>query len=182
MRWRPAMSCGPPRSSSGVAAMSSPQIAGMWLSVGCRNASGRRQTAAAEVAFDRGLDCELPISSRANPDDRRSRWKHLLRDQTVEPTVWGELAYFRGFLEYWERQCSDAVSSTSKSRCRSLSGEKTPYEGEAELLLALALCMDGQEELGCSRIGRSDRSFRSFRKPDCLEACGRLGLCTLDLR
>jgi LuxR family maltose regulon positive regulatory protein len=75
----------------------------------------------------------------------------LLRDQTVEPTVWGELAYFRGFLEYWEGQaeCSQQHLEESLSK---LAGEKTPYEGEAELVLGLALSMNGQEDLAIQRL------------------------------
>ncbi len=71
--------------------------------------------------------------------------ENLLREQTVEPTVWGELAYFRGFLEYWEGNAQSSQQHFEESLSK-LAGEKTPYEGEAELLLALAFCMGGQEE------------------------------------
>ena len=83
--------------------------------------------------------------------------ENLLREQTVEPTVWGELAYFRGFLEYWEGNAQSSQQHFEESLSK-LSGEKTPYEGEAELLLALALCMGGQEELAVR--GLEDRIDR----------------------
>ena len=82
----------------------------------------------------------------------------LLRDQTVEPTVRGELSYFRGFLEYWEGHARLSQQHFEEALSR-LSGEGTPYEGEAELLHGLALCMDGQQDLAVQRLeDRIDRT------------------------
>ncbi len=75
----------------------------------------------------------------------------LLRDQTVEPTVRAEFSYFRGFLEYWEGH-AELSQQHLEEALSTLSGEGSPYEGEAELLLGLALCMSGQEALAIQRL------------------------------
>ena len=69
----------------------------------------------------------------------------LLHGRSAEPTVFGELAFFLGYCEYFEGQAEgsrqhleDAVSQ--------LSGRKTPFLSEAELMLGLARCMAGQKE------------------------------------
>ncbi|TWT81485.1 HTH-type transcriptional regulator MalT [Planctomycetes bacterium CA13] len=75
----------------------------------------------------------------------------LLREQKVEPTVLGELAYFRGFLEYWQGHAELSQQHFNEALSK-LKGEKTPYEGEAELLLGLAFCMEGKERLAVQRL------------------------------
>ncbi|WP_419194252.1 LuxR C-terminal-related transcriptional regulator [Novipirellula herctigrandis] len=82
----------------------------------------------------------------------------LLRDQTVEPTVQGELSFFRGFLEYWEGHAGLSQQHFEEALSR-LSGDGGPYEGEAELLYGLALCMDGQQDSAVQRLeDRIDRT------------------------
>ena len=75
----------------------------------------------------------------------------LLRDQTVEPRVRGEFSYFRGFLEYWEGH-AELSQQHLEEALSTLSGEGSPYEGEAALMLGLALSMSGQDDLAIQRL------------------------------
>ena len=98
----------------------------------------------------------------------------LLGDGTTEPTVAGELAYFRGFLAYWEGQ-PELSQKLLEEALSQLSGKNTPYEGEAELLLGLARCMDGKGKLALSSVVSANRSTRpvagSTPFTTCRDAC-----------
>jgi LuxR family maltose regulon positive regulatory protein len=74
------------------------------------------------------------------------RTESLVRGQTAEPAVLGELAFFRGFLKYWEGQaeCSQRCLEEAVAQL----SDRTPYfASEAELVLGLARCMAGKKEL-----------------------------------
>jgi LuxR family maltose regulon positive regulatory protein len=69
----------------------------------------------------------------------------LLRGQTPEPTVSGELAFFLGYSDYFDGQAERSRQHLEEA-VRQLSGRKTPFLSEAELILGLARCMLGQNE------------------------------------
>jgi LuxR family maltose regulon positive regulatory protein len=71
--------------------------------------------------------------------------KSLLRSETAEPTVSGELGFLLGYSEYFDGQAEGSRQHLEEAVSQ-LSGAKTPLLSEAELMLGLARCMAGQNE------------------------------------
>ncbi len=66
----------------------------------------------------------------------------LLRSQTAAPSLLGELAFFHGYLAYWDGQAEDCRAYNEEAVSK-LFGKSSPFLGEAELMLGLARCMAG---------------------------------------
>jgi LuxR family maltose regulon positive regulatory protein len=85
----------------------------------------------------------------------------LLRIQTAEPTLSAEIAFFRGYCAFFEGQAEGSLQHL-KEAVVELVGTKSPFLGEAELMLGLARCMVGQKEPAVraleARIGEVDSS------------------------
>jgi LuxR family maltose regulon positive regulatory protein len=58
----------------------------------------------------------------------------------------GELAFFRGYFAYFEGQAKRSQQHL-ETAVSQLSNKRTPFLGEAKLMLGLARCMAGQHEL-----------------------------------
>ena len=81
------------------------------------------------------------------------RVESILDRQAAEPTVLGEIDSYRGHFAYLKGQAErsrqfleDAVSRLSEGR--------TPFLGEAELMLGLARCMEGRQDLAVQALER----------------------------
>jgi LuxR family maltose regulon positive regulatory protein len=85
----------------------------------------------------------------------------LLSGLTADPIVTGELAFLRGYVVYYEGQ-AERSRQLLEEAVSQLAGKKTPFLGEAELMLGLARCMVGQKDLAVQaldvRIGEVDSS------------------------
>ena len=90
----------------------------------------------------------------------------LLRNQTAEPTVLAEIAFFRGYISYFEGQAERSLKYLEDAVSQ-LTGTKSPFLGEAELMRGLARCMVGQKESAVqaleARIGEVDSSENYLR-------------------
>ncbi len=69
----------------------------------------------------------------------------LMNHQTADPSLAGELAFFNGYVVYWEGQAERCIQYNEAAIAK-LAGKKSPFIGEAELMLGLARCMAGQTE------------------------------------
>jgi len=69
-----------------------------------------------------------------------------LLSQTVEPTVSAEIDFLRGYIAYFEGQ-PERCMQYLKNSVSLLANTKSPFLGEAELILGLARCMVGQKDL-----------------------------------
>ena len=69
----------------------------------------------------------------------------LLHDQAVEPSSLGELAFFHGYVIYWDGQAK-LCRQYFEEAVSKLSATKSPFLGEAELMLGVARTMEGQAE------------------------------------
>jgi LuxR family maltose regulon positive regulatory protein len=74
------------------------------------------------------------------------RVEAFLPVQAPDPIVSGELAFFRGYFEYFGGQVERSRQHLEEAASR-LSDTKSPFLSEAELMLGLARCMAGQSEL-----------------------------------
>ncbi|MGD9074490.1 MAG: LuxR C-terminal-related transcriptional regulator [Desulfobacteraceae bacterium] len=85
----------------------------------------------------------------------------LLHSQKEDPTVSAEIAFFRGYITYFEGQAERSLQYLEDS-VAGLAGTKSPFLSEAELMLGLARCMVGQKDLAVqgleARIGGVDPS------------------------
>jgi LuxR family maltose regulon positive regulatory protein len=85
----------------------------------------------------------------------------LPRSQTEEPTVLAEIAFFRGYITYFEGQAERSLQHLEDA-VSELAGTNSPFLGEAELMLGLARCMLGQKDPAVralkARIGEVDSS------------------------
>ena len=85
----------------------------------------------------------------------------LLRSQTAMPTTSAEIAFFRGYIVYFEGQAERSLQYLENSVSQ-LAGTKSPFLGEAELMLGLARCMVGQKKTAIqtleARIGEVEPS------------------------
>lgn len=85
----------------------------------------------------------------------------LLRGDQAESSSRGEVAFFHGYYEYFEGQAERSQQHLEEAVTR-LSGTKSPFLGEAELMLGLVLTMSGQGDLAIreleSRIDEVDSS------------------------
>ena len=88
------------------------------------------------------LDRARGLLERAEP---------LLQGQTADPMVSGEYAYLRGYGLYFEGQAQGSRQLFEEAVSQ-LSGKKTPFWGEAELMLGMARCMTGQKKLAVSKL------------------------------
>ena len=80
----------------------------------------------------------------------------LLRGQTAEPNVVGEIAFFLGYSAYFDGQAERSRQHLEKAVSQ-FSGKTSPFLGEAELMLGLARCMAGQNEMAVRALeGRID--------------------------
>jgi LuxR family maltose regulon positive regulatory protein len=70
----------------------------------------------------------------------------LLCGRTIEPALAGEVAFFRGYSAYFDGQAERSLQHLEKAVSQ-LSGKTSPFLGEAELVLGLARCMAGQNEI-----------------------------------
>jgi LuxR family maltose regulon positive regulatory protein len=90
----------------------------------------------------------------------------LLDGHTAEPSLLGELAFLRGYLIYWDGQAKRCRQYNEEAVSK-LSGMKSPFLGEAELMLGLARTMEGQAELAVrtlvGRINEVDSSEDQLR-------------------
>ena len=75
----------------------------------------------------------------------------LLQGQTDDPMLSGEYAYLKGYGLYYEGQ-AESSRQLFEEAVSQLSGKKTPFWGEAELMLGLARCMTGQRKLAISKL------------------------------
>ena len=75
----------------------------------------------------------------------------LLTEQTSEPSLLGELAFFHGYVVYWDGQ-AELCRQFNEDAVSKLSGTRSPFLGEAELMLGLARCMAGQTELAVQAL------------------------------
>jgi LuxR family maltose regulon positive regulatory protein len=89
------------------------------------------------------------------------RAESLLRGQTAEPVVLAEIAFFRGFIAYFEGEAEQSVKYL-EGAMSNLAGTKSPILGDTELMLGLARCMNGNQNLAVqaleSRLGEIDSS------------------------
>ena len=67
----------------------------------------------------------------------------LMDNQTADPSLAGELAFFKGYVVYWEGQAERCIQYNETAIAK-LAGKTSPFIGEAELMLGLARCMAGQ--------------------------------------
>jgi LuxR family maltose regulon positive regulatory protein len=85
----------------------------------------------------------------------------LLRNQTAEPTLSAEIAFFRGYFAFFEGQAEGSLQHLEEAVAE-LTGTKSPFLGEAELMLGLARCMAGDKGTAVraleARIGEVDSS------------------------
>jgi LuxR family maltose regulon positive regulatory protein len=85
----------------------------------------------------------------------------LLRSQTAMPTASAEIAFFRGYIAYFEGQAERSLQYLENSVSQ-LAITKSPFLGEAELMLGLARCMVGQKKTAIqtleARIGEVEPS------------------------
>ena len=90
----------------------------------------------------------------------------LLRNQTAEPTVLAEIAFFRGYISYFEGQAERSLKYLEDAVSQ-LTGTKSPFLSEAELMRGLARCMVGQKDLAVqaleARIVEADSSENYLR-------------------
>ena len=90
----------------------------------------------------------------------------LLRNQTAEPTVLAEIAFFRGYISYFEGQAERSLKYLEDAVSQ-LTGTKSPFLSEAELMRGLARCMVGQKDPAVqaleARIGEADSSENYLR-------------------
>ncbi|MBW1799595.1 MAG: response regulator [Deltaproteobacteria bacterium] len=90
----------------------------------------------------------------------------LLQSQTEEPTVSGEIAFFRGYISYFEGQGELSLQYFEDSVSQ-LSGTNSPFLGEVELMLGLGRCMVGRKDPAIrglkARIGEVDSSENYLR-------------------
>ncbi len=68
----------------------------------------------------------------------------LLRGQPAEPMVAGEFAFLRGYVAYFEGQ-AELSRQALEEAVSLLMGKRTPFLGEAELMLGLVRCMLGEK-------------------------------------
>jgi LuxR family maltose regulon positive regulatory protein len=80
------------------------------------------------------------------------RAESLLRSPTEDPTVAAEMGFFRGYITYFEGQAERSLQYLEDSVSQ-LAGTKSPFLGEAELMLGLARCM----------VGKKDRAVRGLK-------------------
>jgi LuxR family maltose regulon positive regulatory protein len=75
----------------------------------------------------------------------------LAGDQTLDAEVSGEIAFFRGLLDYWNGS-AESSQRFLETAVAQLSGTRNPVGVEAELYLGLARCMAGNKELGIREL------------------------------
>lgn len=89
------------------------------------------------------------------------RAESLLRSQTAEPVALAEIAFFRGYIAYFEGEAEQSVKYLENA-VSTLAGTKSPFFGETELMLGMARCMNGNKDLAVqaleSRLGEIDSS------------------------
>jgi len=89
------------------------------------------------------------------------RAESLLRSQTAKPVALAEIAFFRGFIAYFEGEAEQSLKYLENA-VSTLAGTKAPILGDTELLLGLARCMNGNKDLAVqaleSRLGEIDSS------------------------
>ena len=85
----------------------------------------------------------------------------LLRSQTAEPAALAESAFFSGFIAYFEGEAEQSVKYLENA-VSTLAKTESPILADAELLLGLARCMNGNKDLAVqaleSRLGEIDSS------------------------
>ena len=69
----------------------------------------------------------------------------LLDNQAADSSLAGELAFFNGYVVYWEGQAERCIQYNEAAIAK-LAGKTSPFSGEAWLMLGLARCMAGQME------------------------------------
>ena len=69
----------------------------------------------------------------------------LMDHQATDPSLAGELAFFKGYVVYWEGQAERCIQYNETAIAK-LAGKTSSFIGEAELMLGLARCMAGQTE------------------------------------
>jgi len=75
----------------------------------------------------------------------------LIDGQTADSATTGKLDFFRGYFTYFEGE-ADSAQGHLEDAVSKLSGLKTPFLGEAQLMLGLARCMGGQKQLAVQRL------------------------------
>ncbi len=89
-----------------------------------------------------------------------------LGSETDELTVSAEIAFFRGYISYFEGQAEQSLQYLEDAVTQ-LSGTKSPFLGESELMRGLARCMVGQKESAVRtleiRIGEAHSSENYLR-------------------
>jgi len=75
----------------------------------------------------------------------------LLSDDTEDLSTPGEVAFFHGYYLYFEGQADQSIEYIEEAVTR-LSGTKSPFLGEAELLLGVARTMSGQRDLAIREL------------------------------
>jgi LuxR family maltose regulon positive regulatory protein len=75
----------------------------------------------------------------------------LLTDQTTELSLLGELDHFHGYDLYFDGE-AERSRQFQEDAVSKLSGTRSPFLGEAELMLGLARCMVGQTELAVQTL------------------------------
>jgi LuxR family maltose regulon positive regulatory protein len=89
-----------------------------------------------------------------------------LGSETEELTVSAEIAFFRGYISYFEGQAEQSLQYLEDAVTQ-LSGTKSPFLGESELMRGLARCMVGQKESAVRtleiRIGEAHSSENYLR-------------------
>ena len=85
------------------------------------------------------------------------RVERLLEGRALEPNLLGELAFFRGSLQFWGGDAARSIPLFEEALLL-LAGSGPHVESNTELLLALARCMEGQPEQAIhslqQRLGR----------------------------
>ncbi|MEX1326130.1 MAG: LuxR C-terminal-related transcriptional regulator, partial [Desulfobacterales bacterium] len=89
-----------------------------------------------------------------------------LGSETEELTVSAEIAFFRGYISYFEGQAEQSLQYLEDAVTQ-LSGTNSPFLGESELMRGLARCMVGQKESAVRtleiRIGEAHSSENYLR-------------------
>jgi LuxR family maltose regulon positive regulatory protein len=70
----------------------------------------------------------------------------IIDDRISDVEVLGEIAFLRGYVMYFNGQAEGSLRNL-KEAVQLLSGKKTPFLAEAELMLGLARCMTGQKDM-----------------------------------
>jgi LuxR family maltose regulon positive regulatory protein len=75
----------------------------------------------------------------------------IIDDRVSDREVLGEIAFLRGYVMYFNGQAEGSLRNLEEA-VQLLSGKKTPFLAEAELMLGLARCMVGQKDLAIGAL------------------------------